>query len=179
MSQLFVPVKHTLALRHHQLHCVFVSVSRFQCQVQWQHGLRKRAPGLVIQCYTTKFYRCPGSLLWCMHNQNINIPFQSGQFSAVETWNRDLEKICKVVIYMCLNNISQVMQAHLKFVPLGECFPNKWSGSQPHWSQLLQHCQRADWQPKATAPIFWRSQNHGLHKCTLLVGSLEDGNCPV
>lgn len=46
MSHLCVPAKHTLALalRHQKPHCVFVS--GFWWQVQWQHGLRKRAPWL-------------------------------------------------------------------------------------------------------------------------------------
>lgn len=179
ISQLCVPAKHTLALRHHQLHYVFVSVSGFWCQFSGSTGLERELHGSAIQFYTTKFYRYPGSLLWCMHYQNINILLQSWSFSAVETWNQDLENISKVVIYMCLNNISKVMQPHLKFAPLGGCFPNKWSGSQPHWSQPLQRCQRADWQPKGTALVFWKSQNHSLHKCALLVSFLEDGNCPV
>lgn len=34
------------ATRHHQPRCGFVFVSGFWCQVQWQHGLRKRAPWL-------------------------------------------------------------------------------------------------------------------------------------
>lgn len=112
-----------------------------------------------------RFYRYPGCLQWYMHHQNINIPFQSGWFSAIGTWNQILEMMCKMGICTCLNNVSKVMQAHLKFLPLDEGFPNKWSGIQPCWNRLPWQCQRADWQPKATSLIFWKSLTQSSQIC--------------